>query len=59
MPLPALRERRRAVNVIDQARALRFSFGAIVNRSPLVIGISTDGAAPVLRTGRSAPSSKP
>ena len=25
-----------------------FSFGAIVNRSPLVVGISTDGAAPVL-----------
>ena len=24
-----------------------FSFGSIVNRSPLVIGISTDGAAPV------------
>src|SRR4029077_17874042 len=23
-----------------------FAFGAIVNRSPLVIGISTDGAAP-------------
>ena len=25
-----------------------FQFGAIVNRSPLVVGISTDGAAPVL-----------
>ena len=25
-----------------------FSFGSIVNRSPVVIGISTDGAAPVL-----------
>ena len=30
-----------------QAGVCDFSFGAIVNRSPLVIGISTDGAAPV------------
>jgi uroporphyrin-III C-methyltransferase / precorrin-2 dehydrogenase / sirohydrochlorin ferrochelatase len=36
-----------AVNVIDKPRFCDFSFGAIVNRSPLVIGISTDGAAPV------------
>jgi uroporphyrin-III C-methyltransferase/precorrin-2 dehydrogenase/sirohydrochlorin ferrochelatase len=35
------------VNVIDKAVFCDFSFGAIVNRSPLVIGISTDGAAPV------------
>ncbi|MGC1280195.1 MAG: NAD(P)-dependent oxidoreductase, partial [Xanthobacteraceae bacterium] len=35
------------VNVIDQPAYCDFSFGAIVNRSPLVIGISTDGAAPV------------
>ena len=35
------------VNVIDRPRFCDFSFGAIVNRSPLVIGISTDGAAPV------------
>ncbi len=35
------------VNVIDKPRFCDFSFGAIVNRSPLVIGISTDGAAPV------------
>ena len=35
------------VNVIDQPAFCDFSFGAIVNRSPLVIGISTDGAAPV------------
>jgi uroporphyrin-III C-methyltransferase / precorrin-2 dehydrogenase / sirohydrochlorin ferrochelatase len=35
------------VNVIDQPAHCDFSFGAIVNRSPLVIGISTDGAAPV------------
>jgi uroporphyrin-III C-methyltransferase / precorrin-2 dehydrogenase / sirohydrochlorin ferrochelatase len=35
------------VNVIDRPEFCDFSFGAIVNRSPLVIGISTDGAAPV------------
>jgi len=35
------------VNVIDQPAFCDFSFGSIVNRSPLVIGISTDGAAPV------------
>jgi uroporphyrin-III C-methyltransferase / precorrin-2 dehydrogenase / sirohydrochlorin ferrochelatase len=36
------------VNVVDRPAFCDFSFGAIVNRSPLVIGISTDGAAPVL-----------
>lgn len=35
------------VNVIDRPAFCDFSFGAIVNRSPLIIGISTDGAAPV------------
>jgi uroporphyrin-III C-methyltransferase/precorrin-2 dehydrogenase/sirohydrochlorin ferrochelatase len=35
------------VNVIDKPVFCDFSFGAIVHRSPLVIGISTDGAAPV------------
>ncbi len=35
------------VNVIDKPKFCDFAFGAIVNRSPLVIGISTDGAAPV------------
>lgn len=35
------------VNVIDKPAYCDFSFGAIVNRSPLVVGISTDGAAPV------------
>ena len=35
------------VNVIDKPKYCDFAFGAIVNRSPLVIGISTDGAAPV------------
>jgi uroporphyrin-III C-methyltransferase/precorrin-2 dehydrogenase/sirohydrochlorin ferrochelatase len=35
------------VNVIDRPAFCDFAFGAIVNRSPLVIGVSTDGAAPV------------
>ena len=35
------------LNVIDKPEFCDFSFGAIVNRSPLVIGIATDGAAPV------------
>jgi uroporphyrin-III C-methyltransferase / precorrin-2 dehydrogenase / sirohydrochlorin ferrochelatase len=35
------------VNVIDKPDFCDFAFGSIVNRSPLVIGISTDGAAPV------------
>ena len=36
------------VNVIDKPRFSDFQFGAIVDRSPLVIGISTDGGSPVL-----------
>jgi uroporphyrin-III C-methyltransferase/precorrin-2 dehydrogenase/sirohydrochlorin ferrochelatase len=35
------------VNVIDRPAFCDFAFGAVVNRSPLVIGISTDGASPV------------
>ncbi len=35
------------MNAIDNPAFCDFQFGAIVNRSPLVIGISTDGAAPV------------
>lgn len=35
------------VNVVDKPSYCDFAFGSIVNRSPLVIGISTDGAAPV------------
>jgi uroporphyrin-III C-methyltransferase / precorrin-2 dehydrogenase / sirohydrochlorin ferrochelatase len=35
------------VNVIDRPAFCDFNFGAIVNRSPLVVGISTDGAAPI------------
>lgn len=35
-------------NVIDKPEFCQFQFGSIVNRSPVVIGISTDGAAPIL-----------
>src|SRR4029078_13586551 len=35
------------VTVIDRKAFCSFRFGAVVNRSPLVVGISTDGAAPV------------
>ncbi|HEY2137032.1 MAG TPA: siroheme synthase CysG [Xanthobacteraceae bacterium] len=35
------------VNVVDRPALSDFSFGTIVNRSPLVVAISTDGAAPV------------
>lgn len=35
------------VNIVDRPALCDFQFGAIVNRSPLVVGISTDGAAPV------------
>lgn len=37
-----------AVNVIDKPNWCEFQFGSIVNRSPAVISISTDGAAPIL-----------
>src|SRR6185436_7821915 len=36
------------VNIVDTPALSTFSFGSIVNRSPVVIGIGTDGAAPVL-----------
>ena len=36
------------VNIVDTPEVSTFSFGAIVNRSPVVMGISTAGAAPVL-----------
>jgi uroporphyrin-III C-methyltransferase / precorrin-2 dehydrogenase / sirohydrochlorin ferrochelatase len=36
------------INIVDSPQVSTFSFGSIVNRSPLVIGISTAGAAPVL-----------
>ena len=35
-------------NVIDRPAFSTVQFGAVVNRSPVVVGISTDGAAPVL-----------
>ncbi|EFO31174.1 siroheme synthase 1 [Roseibium sp. TrichSKD4] len=36
------------VNVIDNPPFCEFQFGSIVNRSPVVIGISTNGVAPIL-----------
>lgn len=36
------------VNVIDKPAYCEFQFGSIVNRSPAVVAISTDGAAPIL-----------
>ncbi len=44
----AARARGIPVNVVDKPAFCDFQFGAIVNRSPLVIGISTDGGAPPL-----------
>ena len=35
-------------NVIDCPEFCQFQFGTIVNRSPVVVGISTAGAAPIL-----------
>jgi uroporphyrin-III C-methyltransferase/precorrin-2 dehydrogenase/sirohydrochlorin ferrochelatase len=36
------------VNTVDKPATCDFLFGSVVNRSPVVIGISTDGAAPIL-----------
>lgn len=36
------------VNVIDKPALCQFQFGSIVNRSPVVVSISTDGATPIL-----------
>ncbi len=36
------------VNVIDMPDYCEFQFGSIVNRSPAIVSISTDGAAPIL-----------
>ena len=44
----AAREQGVAVNVIDKPEFCDFQFGAIVNRSPVVVSISTTGAAPIL-----------
>jgi uroporphyrin-III C-methyltransferase / precorrin-2 dehydrogenase / sirohydrochlorin ferrochelatase len=35
------------VNIVDKPPYCDFQFGGIVNRSPLIVSISTDGAAPV------------
>ena len=44
----AARRRGVLVNVIDRPDFCDFQFGTIVNRAPVVIGISTDGAAPII-----------
>jgi uroporphyrin-III C-methyltransferase/precorrin-2 dehydrogenase/sirohydrochlorin ferrochelatase len=44
----AARSRGVLVNVIDRPGFCDFQFGTIVNRAPVVVGISTDGAAPIL-----------
>lgn len=44
----AARARGVIVNAVDRPHLCDVQFGAIVNRSPLVVGISTEGAAPVL-----------
>ncbi|MCH1583576.1 MAG: siroheme synthase CysG, partial [Flavobacteriales bacterium] len=36
------------VNVIDKPAYCEFQFGSIVNRSPAIVSISTNGAAPIL-----------
>ena len=36
------------VNVIDRPGFCEFQFGSIVNRSPAIVSISTNGAAPIL-----------
>lgn len=35
-------------NIIDKPEFCDFQFGSIVNRSPVIVAISTDGAAPIL-----------
>lgn len=37
-----------AYNMVDKPELCQFQFGAIVNRSPVIVSISTSGAAPVL-----------
>ncbi|MGO4706882.1 siroheme synthase CysG [Microvirga sp. 2MCAF38] len=44
----AARARGILVNVIDRPEACDFQFGTLVNRGPVVVAISTDGAAPIL-----------
>lgn len=44
----AAREAGVVCNVVDMPAFCDVQFGSIVNRSPVVVGISTDGAAPIL-----------
>lgn len=44
----ATRARGVPLNVIDNPPFCDFQFGTIVNRSPVVVGIMTDGSAPIL-----------
>ncbi len=37
-----------AFNMVDRPKLCQFQFGTIVNRSPVIVSISTSGAAPVL-----------
>jgi uroporphyrin-III C-methyltransferase/precorrin-2 dehydrogenase/sirohydrochlorin ferrochelatase len=46
--LTAARNAGAVANIIDQTDLCDVFFGTIVNRSPVVVAISTDGAAPVL-----------
>lgn len=46
--ISAAHRARAIVNVIDKTEWCDVTFGTIVNRSPVVVGISTDGAAPAL-----------
>lgn len=43
----AARQQGVPVNLVDKPEFCDFAFGSLVNRSPLVVAISTDGAAPV------------
>lgn len=44
----AARQAGALINIIDRPELCDVQFGTIVNRSPVVVGISTDGAAPML-----------
>lgn len=46
--IAAARAHRVPVNVVDRTELCDFQFGTIVNRAPIIIAISTDGAAPML-----------
>lgn len=46
-PSSRWRDDRVPVNIIDKPEHSDFAFGALVNRSLLIVAVSTDGAAPV------------